>query len=136
MSTQAERLAERLSQEEPLLRRAFPGATIDIGAMVVILADHRLPAGWSHDRTDVLVAIPPNYPGGQPDNVCARPDLTLKDDRVPGNTQGIQNHAFRQWLQFSYHVEPGDWRPSASPSAGSNLVEYLTGALTRFDEAS
>lgn len=102
----------------------------------MILADHLLPPGWSHDRTDVLISIPPNYPGGQPDNLCARPDLTLADGRMPANNQGIQSYAGRQWLQFSYHIESGDWRPSSDPSTGSNLAEYLTGALTRFDEAS
>ena len=82
-----QRLAERLAQEEPLLRQAFPKATIDSGALVVISHDHALPAGWSHGQTDVLFAVPLNYPAGQPDNVCARPDLTLAGGATPGNTR-------------------------------------------------
>jgi hypothetical protein len=130
------RLQERLVQEAPLLRQAFPDATIDAEALVVILTGHRLPPGWSHDHTDVLFPIPPNYPAGQPDNICTRPDLTLANGSTPGSSQGIQIYASRQWLQFSYHVDPTDWRPHADPAAGSNLADYLAGALTRFHEAS
>ena len=129
-------LSERLAEEMPLLRQAFPNASIDSDAYVVILTAYRLPAGWSHEQTDILFAIPSNYPAGQPDNICARPDLTLMGGVAPGNNQGIQVYAGRSWLQFSYHVEPADWRPSANPAEGSNLTEYLTGALSRFEEAS
>ena len=131
-----ERLVERLAQEEPLLRKAFPDAILDAEALVVVLRDHPLPAGWSHDHTDVLFAIPLNYPAGQPDNVCARPDLTLVGGGAPGNSQGIQQHAGRTWLQFSYHIDPNDWRPHADAAKGSNLADYLAGALSRFQEAS
>jgi hypothetical protein len=129
-------LAERLAQEKPLLRQAFPAATIDTGTLTLTLAAHPLPPGWSRQRTEVLVAIPVNYPAGQPDNVCVRPDLTLTSGGAPGNCQGIQTHAGRPWLQLSYHVHPADWRPRADPEAGSTLADYLAGALTRLDEAS
>ncbi len=131
-----ERLLARLADEDALLRKAFPSARIDQQALVVILADHPLPHGWSHDKTDILFAIPVNYPAGQPDNVCARPDLTLVGGASAGNNQGLQTYLGRTWLQFSYHVEPADWHPTADASVGSNLVEYLAGALTRFEEPS
>lgn len=129
-------LRERLAHEEPLLLRAFPTAALDAEALTVTLAAHQLPPGWSRQRTEVLVAIPVNYPAGQPDNVCVRPDLTLTSGAAPGNCQGIQTHAGRPWLQLSYHVHPADWRPKADPEAGSTLADYLAGALTRLDEAS
>jgi hypothetical protein len=129
-------LRARLEQERELLLQAYPTAQLHIDALVVILPDYPLPPGWSHPRTDILFAIPANYPAGQPDNVCARPDLTLAGGAVPGNNQGLQTHAGRTWLQFSWHVDPGDWKPHADPSAGSTLADYLTGALTRFGEAS
>jgi hypothetical protein len=130
------RLLDRLAQEAALLRQAFPGANIDPEALVVILTDYDLPPGWSHHQTDVLFPIPVNYPAGQPDNICARPDLTLANGAAPANSQGIQTHAGKPWLQFSYHIDPSDWKPNADPAAGSNLADYLTGALTRFQEAS
>jgi hypothetical protein len=134
--SESARLHDRLEREAPILRRAFPNASIDIDALVVVLADHELPPGWSHTRTDVLFPIPANYPAGQPDNICARVDLTVVDGTSPGNNQGIQTHMGRQWLQFSYHVDPSDWHPNADAEVGSNLADYLAGALTRFLEAS
>jgi hypothetical protein len=129
-------LLQRLELEQGLLLQTFPTATINPDALVVILPDYRLPPGWSFERTDILFAIPPNYPGGQPDNICTRPDLCLAAGGMAGNNQGLQTHAGRQWLQFSYHVEPSDWHPHGDPASGSNLTDYLAGALTRFDEAS
>jgi Prokaryotic E2 family E len=134
--TLAQSLWLRLEQEQPLLLQAYPTARITFDTLVVVLPDYQLPAGWSHTVTDVLFAIPPNYPVGQPDNVCTRPDLTLQGGGAPGNNQGVQVHDGRAWLQFSYHLEPGDWHPSADPATGSTLADYLTGALTRFDETS
>ena len=133
---EASRLGRRLAEELIVVRGAFPDAIIDRDAGVLVLPGHRLPAGWSHDVTDVLVPIPSNYPAGQPDNVCARADLTLAGGGTPGNTQGLQTHAGSPWLQFSYHVESVDWCPNADAALGSNLADYLAGALTRFDEAS
>lgn len=75
-----------------------------------------------------MFVIPPNYPRGQPDNMCSRPDLTLANGQPAGNNQGVQEYAGRTWLQFSYHVETDDWRPRSNPRDGSTLVDYLTGA--------
>lgn len=136
MSSPAARLSERLDREEPLLLKAFPRAQLNRESNTVILSRHRLPPGWSHDVTDVLIEFPASYPAGCPDNVCARPDLTLANGQMPANGQGIQAHAGREWLQFSWHIEAGDWAPTEDPSEGSSLVTYLIGALTRFDEAS
>jgi hypothetical protein len=126
----------RLDVEEALLNRAFPGTRIDRGAQAVVVPDFPLPPGWSHPTTDVLFLIPATYPGGCPDNICARPDLVTACGMTPGNSQGVQQHAGRPWLQLSWHIEEGNWRPTADPSSGSNLLTYLLGALTRFDEAS
>lgn len=98
MPPTADRLLERLDLEEPILAATFPNAQLDRNTHTVILPDHPLPPAWSHSSTDILVAFPPNYPAGCPDNVCARPDLRLKSGQLPGNNQGIQTHAGRTWL--------------------------------------
>jgi len=127
-------LAQRLDLEEAGLREAFPNASIDRAANAVILVGHQLPAGWSHQTTDVAFGFPPNYPSGCPDNVCVRPDLTLTNGQPAGNNQGVQTLAGRQWLQLSWHIEGVDWAPTADPRQGSNLTTYLIGALTRFED--
>jgi hypothetical protein len=134
VSTPEAQLAERLDIEEPVLREVFPRASIDRTAHAVVLLGHRLPAGWSHEVTDVAFGFPPNYPSGCPDNVCVRTDLNLANGQPAGNNQGIQTLAGRQWLQFSWHIEGADWAPTADPRHGSNLATYLIGALTRFEE--
>lgn len=127
---------ERLRLEEQILAEVFPTARLDPATNTVTLPGYRLPTGWSHESTDVLIGFPSNYPGGCPDNVCARPDLRLADGSQPGNTQGVQIQAGREWLQFSWHIDPAGWKPTADPRQGSNLATYLLGALGRFDEAS
>ena len=136
MSSSAARLGDRLDREESLLLKAFPRAQLNRDTRTVILSEHSLPPGWSHDETDVLIEFPANYPAGCPDNVCARPELTLANGQMPANHQGVQTHAGREWLQFSWHIDAAEWAPTDEPAEGSNLVTYLIGALTRFDEAS
>jgi hypothetical protein len=134
MGTPEDHLAKRLEIEEAVLRETFPNASIDRAARAVIVACRHLPHGWSHDTTDIAFGFPPNYPSGCPDNVCVRPELTLANGQPPGNSQGIQTLAGRQWLQLSWHIEAADWAPTADPRQGSNLTTYLIGALTRFEE--
>lgn len=131
-----DRRKERLEAERSLLNGAFPTAKLDIDAGVVVIQGHRLPAGWSHEDSDVLVEIPEKYPFTAPDNICARPDLTLKGGGLPGNNQGHPEIAGRRWLQFSYHVEAADWHADADLAKSSTLVDYLCGALGRFEEAT
>lgn len=130
------RLAERLDREEPILLRDFPTVRLDRSTNTVTLPAYQLPAGWSHEVTDVLFGFPANYPAGCPDNVCVRADLRLASGEMPGNHMGIHSYAGREWLQLSWHIEPGDWTPTDDPSKGSNLGNYLVGALTRLDDPS
>ena len=134
MGSAQDRLAERLGQEESLLAEAFPTARLDRESLTVLLPDLPLTDGWSHDSSDVLFAIPSNYPAGRPDNICARPDLRLASGAEPANIMGEHEHAGRRWMQFSWH--PDEWRPTADASRGGNLVNYLIGAIARFEEAS
>jgi len=136
MHAPADLLRERLDVEEPLLIERFQTAHLDRFTNTVIVPDYTLPPGWSHEMTDVFFAFPANYPAGCPDNVCTRPDLRLANGQLPGNNQGVQVHAGREWLQLSWHIEPADWMPTANPKQGSNLVTYLIGALSRFVEPS
>lgn len=136
MATTVDRLRERLDLEEPILVDVFPTVKLLREHNVVFLPEHQLPAGWSHETTDVLFVIPSNYPAGCPDNVCARADLLLANGQMPANNQGIHTIANREWLQFSWHINGGGWSPTADPGHGSNLATYLLGALTRLNEPS
>lgn len=134
VSTPEARRRERLERERNLLARAFPTSTLDIALGVVVVHEHQLPPGWSHPDTDVLIEIPEPYPSAPPDNVCARDDLTLANGTMPQNSQGHREVAGRRWLQFSYHMEPADWRPDDDLGKSTTLADYLIGALARFEE--
>jgi hypothetical protein len=136
VSSPDERRRMRLEAERGLLAKAFPAAELDIDAGVVILRGHRLPEGWSHKETDVLVEIPGQYPSTPPDNIYARGDLALADGGGPGNNQGYREVAGRRWLQLSYHIEGGDWQASEDLRKSTTLIDFLHGALSRFEEAS
>lgn len=136
MASAEDRRRERLERERAPLLHSFPTAILDIDNGVVIVRGHKLPAGWSQEETDVLVEIPPKYPSTPPDNVCARSDLALASGRLPDNNQGRRAIAGKTWLQFSYHVEVSDWRPDVDLGKSSTLIDYLHGALTRFEEAT
>lgn len=85
-------------------------------------------AGDPHARTH-----PAGYPITPPDNFYTDGDLRLSDGRQPGNTSQAEQLG-ESWLQFSYHLESGDWRPQANLLAGDNLLTFLVGVSARLAE--
>jgi hypothetical protein len=94
-----------------------------------------LVAGWSMAETALLVLIPPGYPVTPPDNFFVNAELRLPAGGVPGNASVVEQLGGR-WLQFSYHVEPGDWKPHAEAEKGHNLLTFLQGVKKRLQELS
>jgi hypothetical protein len=94
-----------------------------------------LVAGWNMAETALLVLIPPSYPVTPPDNFFVNAELKLSGGGAPGNASVVEQLGGR-WLQFSYHVEPGDWKPHAEPEKGHNLLAFLQGAKKRLQELS
>jgi hypothetical protein len=131
-----DRRAERLEEERPMLEQAVPSVELDIENGLVLVHDWALPEGWSHETTDVLVEVPVKYPSTPPDNVCVRSDLTLVSGGTPQNSQGVRRISNCNWQQFSYHIEPADWRPNRNLQCSTTLVDYLHGAMSRFEDAS
>jgi len=95
-----------------------------------------LPEGWNKSMTQVLVLVPGGYPTTPPDNFWADADLRLSGGGLPEATSPDQQQVGRAWLQFSYHVESGDWRPTIDIAEGHNLVTYFDGILHRLGEPS
>ncbi len=94
-----------------------------------------LAAGWSKPETALLLLIPPGYPVTPPDNFFVDAELRLLSGEMPGNASVVEQLGGR-WLQFSYHVEPGDWKPHADPDKGHNLLTFLQGVKKRLWELS
>lgn len=102
----------------------------------VLIRHFSLPAGWSKEHTDLLILIRPGYPTTPPDNFLVDNDLRLANGELPGNASPDQSHLGRQWLQFSFHVEATEWKPSSSLLDGHNLLSFLLGVETRLEERS
>lgn len=92
--------------------------------------------GWNKTQTRVLVLLAPGYPTTAPDNFYTDNDLRLANGTVPGNTSPGQSVAGGQWLQFSYHIQAGDWQPHADPLQGHNMLTFLEGVAARLKEVS
>jgi len=99
----------------------------------VILSRWHLPSGWNKPKTRLLVLIPSGYPTTPPDNFYTDADLRLSDGRQPGSTSQAQQLG-DSWLQFSYHLEPGDWQARADLLAGDNILTFLVGVTARLAE--
>ncbi len=99
----------------------------------VIMRRWRLPPGWNKEETRLLVVIPPGYPVTPPDNFYTDADLRLSDGRQPASTSQAAQLG-ESWLQFSYHLESGDWRPQANLLDGDNLLTFLVGVAARLAE--
>lgn len=129
-------MLERRQQELDLIRAKY--GEIEVGPNLdwTVIKRYALPPGWSKTETAVLVLIKPGYPVTPPDNFYADNDLRLENGSVPGNVSPDQSHVGRLWLQFSYHVEPQDWKPHADLLKGHNLLTFLVGVEDRLSEAS
>jgi hypothetical protein len=129
-------MIERRNKEITLLRAAYGAIEVGENSEWVIIREWRLPPGWNSPSTELLVIIPPGYPVTPPDNFYAYNDLRLADGRIPGNATANHNELGMPWLQFSFHVEKGDWRPSAGLLDGHTLETFLRGVGSRLAELS
>jgi hypothetical protein len=129
-------MIERRNEELKFIEAKYGELEIapDVGWFII----NRWPlgTGWNIAETPVLVLFPPGYPVTPPDNFYTRNDLRLTSGGQPGNTSPNVTQAGRSWLQFSWHVEGGDWQPKAEVLKGHNILTFLAGIGLRLSEAS
>jgi hypothetical protein len=126
---------ERIRKELELVERRHGPLEVDEDLRWLVVKEFPLPRGWNREATWVVILAPPGYPTTPPDNFYTDPELRLANGASPSNTSGIQEHAGRRCLMFSYHVESGDWKPHADIESGHNLLTYLEGVAKRLSEA-
>jgi hypothetical protein len=125
-------MSDRIKRELALVRLAYGDLEVDVHLRWFVIRRWVLVPGWNKDSTRVLVLIPPGYAVTAPDNFYTDPDLALASGVKPGATSGPVEQAGRQWLQFSYHIEAGDWQPES----GHDLLTFLVGVYLRLKEVS
>jgi len=125
-------MTERIKREVALVKSVYGEVEVDADLRWLVIRRWPLAAGWNKQHTRLLVLIPPGYPITAPDNFFTELDLAVKGDGTPGSTSGPVQHAGQAWLQFSYHLEGGEWQPEH----GHNFLTFLAGVSRRLQEIS
>ena len=130
-------MRERLQAELRLIEAEYGDIEIGPNAEWFIIKRWALPAGWNKTETAVLVLVPSGYPVTPPDNFYVDDDLRVAGtNQPPGNASPGQVQAGKPWLQFSHHVEAGDWQPHPNILEGHNLLTFLIGVRQRLVEVN
>lgn len=124
----------RIDEETALLRTRFTNLEVDPQRRWFVVPDVKLAKGWNLGSTPILVELPPGYPSTPPDNFYTSPDLQPPSGGPPANTSGLRIFAGTPWLQFSIHIETGDWQAHADIKKSHTLLTYLEGVLRRLQE--
>lgn len=125
-------MSSRIRKELALVQATYGNIDVDPAFGWFAIREWALAAGWSKQQTRLLVLIPPGYAVTAPDNFHTDSDLTLAGGGPPGNTSIAQPIPGQQWLQFSYHIEAGDWQPEN----GHDLLTFLAAVARRLRETS
>jgi Prokaryotic E2 family E len=129
-------LLARRQRELDLVRGRYGEVLADVDLTWLEVVRFPIPPGWTTSVGRVVVLIPPGYPATPPDNFYLEDAISLANGGVVGNASPGQVVLGRPWRLFSYHVEPGTWRPYAEAEKGHNLLTYLAGVEGRLMEAS
>jgi hypothetical protein len=83
----------------------------DGGMVCVVLSGFRLPLGYSAERVDLLLRLPPGFPDAPPDMFWVTPVITRSDGSPIQAAESLESYLGRTWQRFSRHLPPGQWRP-------------------------
>lgn len=124
-------LEDLLQRELEVLRSEFPEATLheEPSNRHVHVPNVPLPPGWNRERSDILLQIPPTYPGSAIPGFEADSDLRRVNGAQPAGS-GLQVFDGRQYLHFC-------WNPKTLGPSGRwvSLGQAMHFALSRFLEA-
>jgi Prokaryotic E2 family E len=105
--------------------------TVDEGGWTnLVIKDYTLPAGFDHEKVDLLLRLNPAFPDVKPDMYYVEPTIRL------AATQGFapaselhEPYLDRTWQRFSRHLADGQWRPGID-----NLGTWLTMIRQQFEK--
>jgi hypothetical protein len=96
------------------------------GWSFLVIRDYVLPNGFSPDRVELLLKLPPTFPDAAPDMFWVHPAVKTPSGALPRATSGEQILGM-EWQRFSWHLVPGAWKPGIS-----TLRDYLRCIAARF----
>lgn len=83
----------------------------EAGHVCVVIREVRLPPGFDHETTDILIRLPAGYPDAAPDMFWCDPPVHRADGTSVPASELMEPHLGRSWQRFSRHLTPGTWRP-------------------------
>lgn len=129
-------MQERIEQELVLLRGRWPDLDYRPDGQWIRIPGYPLPSGWNRTTTDVAFQVHVSHPGTPPYGIYVPAGLSFNGQRPDNYTEPAptQPPFGGVWGIFSWAPAEGDWRPTANPATGSNLLNWAVGFATRFRE--
>lgn len=98
------------------------------GWTFLIMPDYPLPEGLSPKTVQLLLKLPPGFPDAAPDMFWLSPQIRTPTGVAPQGTS-IETVIGAPWQRFSWHLNPGAWRPGIS-----TLRDYLRCVRSRLEK--
>lgn len=76
----------------------------------LVIHDFHLPAGYNHEKVDLLLRLSPGYPDVPPDMWWFDPPIKRADGQVIPATEVIEQYLGHGWQRWSRHLSAGQWR--------------------------
>jgi hypothetical protein len=129
-------MRERIEQEIALLRTRYPDLVYREEGGWVLLPSYPVSPGWNRTASPVAFQILPGFPGTPSYSFYVPTGIEHGGTRPNNYVDPAPNQppfAGGPWGVFSWsHTE--DWRPTADPRTGCNLLNWVIGFAQRFLE--
>jgi Prokaryotic E2 family E len=96
------------------------------GWTYLLVPNYQLPVGFLPRVIQLLIKLPPLFPDAAPDMFWVSPHVRLEAGAAPQGTS-IEAVMGSNWQRFSWHLQPGAWRPGIS-----TLRDYMRCVRARF----
>jgi hypothetical protein len=106
----------------------FESASQPDGWTFLVVPDYPLPDGLSPPSVKLLLKIPPAFPDAAPDMFWVSPQIRTPTGVTPQGTS-IETVLGTPWQRFSWHLNPGAWRPGIS-----TLRDYMRCVRARLEK--
>lgn len=129
-------MQERIEAEYAMLRQWFREAEYGEHGQWVRIPSYPLPEGWNRTSTEVAFQIPVDggYPGVPPYGIYVPAGLEFQGALPDNYSEPAGTHPPfpGNWGVFSWTPQDGQWRATADPRKGSNLLNWAMGFADRF----
>jgi hypothetical protein len=123
---------QRVAKELALLQTRYPDSRLT--DRWIRVPDYRLPPGWSADVTETVFFIRDGYPGISPYGIYVPAGLRFQNNTPANYAEPAANPPpfAGTWGFFSWEAE--EWHATADPAKGHNLLNWVQGFASRFQQ--